>query len=177
MDAPVATKAPAAGLKTRLSQQPTIAALVLGLALILAFVMSGEDTSYGVLWLLGMGAGLTLQRSRFCFASAFRDVFLFGNARVMKGILVGLGVATLGFAIIMQDLVPFPEFGAQPPEAHVLPVGISTIVGGLMFGFGMVISGGCVSGSLYRMAEGYVGSWVSIAGTLVGLGLMAQTWN
>ncbi len=177
MDAPVATKAPATGLKTRLSQQPTIAALVLGLALILAFVMSGEDTSYGVLWLLGMGAGLTLQRSRFCFASAFRDVFLFGNARVMKGILVGLGVATLGFAIIMQDLVPFPEFGAQPPEAHVLPVGISTIVGGLMFGFGMVISGGCVSGSLYRMAEGYVGSWVSIAGTLVGLGLMAQTWN
>ena len=41
----------------------------------------------------------------------------------------------------------------------------------------MVISGGCASGSLYRMAEGYVGSWVSMAGIIVGLGLLSQTWN
>jgi uncharacterized membrane protein YedE/YeeE len=41
----------------------------------------------------------------------------------------------------------------------------------------MVLSGGCVSGSLYRAAEGYVASWVSLAGVVVGLGVISQTWN
>jgi hypothetical protein len=41
----------------------------------------------------------------------------------------------------------------------------------------MVLAGGCISGSLYRSAEGYVGSWVALAGVIVGLGAMSQTWN
>ena len=150
---------------------------VLVAAIVLAIVMSRTEAALAPLWLLGIAAGFTLQRSRFCFASAFRDLFLFGNSRVMKGILVGLGVATTGFAIIMYAEVPFPGFGALPAEAHILPLGLSTIVGGLLFGFGMVMSGGGVSGSLYRMAEGYVGSWVSVAGIIVGLGLLSQSWN
>jgi len=142
-----------------------------------ALVMAATDATLAVLWFLGMAAGFTLQRSRFCFASAFRDLFLFGSARIMYGILVGLAVAAIGFAVIMHTAVPFPAFGALPPEAHILPVGLSTVLGGLLFGFGMVLSGGCVSGSLYRMAEGYVGSWVSVAGIVAGLGFLSQTWN
>ncbi|MAG35164.1 MAG: hypothetical protein CL878_02800 [Dehalococcoidia bacterium] len=33
-------------------------------------------------------------------------------------------------------------------------MGLSTIAGGSLFGLGMVLAGGCVSGSLCRMAEG-----------------------
>ena len=161
----------------RVPPQYAVAVLVLVGALVLAYVMSKTDPILAPLWLLGMGAGFTLQRSRFCFASAFRDLFLFGSARTMKGILVGLAVATAGFAVLMYSLVPFPQFGALPAEAHILPVGLSTVVGGLLFGLGMVLSGGCVSGSLYRMAEGYVGSWVATAGVVLGLGLLSQTWN
>src|SRR5713101_4147534 len=137
--------------------------------------MAPADGRLPALWFLGIAAGFTLQRSRFCFASAFRDLFLFGSARIMYGILVGLAVAAIGFAVIMHTAVPFPAFGALPPEAHILPVGLSTVLGGLLFGFGMVLSGGCVSGSLYRMAEGYVGSWVAILGTVVGLALLSQS--
>lgn len=157
--------------------QSVVAFAVLVAAVAMAVVLSRNEAVLASLWLLGMGAGFTLQRSRFCFASAFRDIFLFGSSRIMKGVLVGMGVATIGFAIIMYNEVPFPSFGALPREAHILPVGLSVITGGLMFGFGMVMSGGCVSGSLYRMAEGYVGSWVSIAGVILGLGLLSQTWN
>jgi uncharacterized membrane protein YedE/YeeE len=151
--------------------------LVAVAVLVLAVAMGRTEGALAALWVLGMAAGFTLQRSRFCFASAFRDIFLFGSARVMKGILVGVGVAATGFAAVMHAAVPFPGLGVLPPEAHVLPVGISTVIGGLLFGYGMVLSGGCVSGSLYRMAEGYVGSWVAIAGTIAGLGLLSQTWN
>jgi uncharacterized membrane protein YedE/YeeE len=146
-------------------------------ALALAVIMSKTDPLLAPLWLLAMAGGFTLQRSRFCFASAFRDLYLFGSARIMKGIIIGLAIATIGFAILMYSKVPFPSFGVLPPQANILPVGISTITGGLLFGFGMVLSGGCVSGSLYRMAEGYVASWVSIGGVLIGLGMLSQTWN
>ncbi len=152
------------------------AVVVLASAL-LALVMSPSDARLPYLWVFGMAAGFTLQRSRFCFASGFRDLYLFGSGRIMKGILVGVAVASLGFAVVMRNAVPFPSFGALPPEAHILPVGATTILGGLLFGVGMVLAGGCISGSLFRSAEGYVGSWVAIAGAVVGLGAMSQTWN
>ena len=158
-------------------RQSMVAALVLAGAFGLAMILARTEPILAPLWLLAMGAGFTLQRSRFCFASAFRDLFLFGSGRIMKGIIVGLAIATVGFAIIMYGKVPFPEFGVLPGEAHILPMGLSTIAGGLFFGFGMVLSGGCVSGSLYRMAEGYVASWVSMGGILIGLALLSQTWN
>jgi len=151
--------------------QSVAALTVLVAAAAMAILMSQTEAVLAPLWLLGMAAGFTLQRSRFCFASAFRDIFLFGSSRIMRGVLMGLGVATIGFAIIMYNDVPFPAFGALPREAHILPVGMTAVTGGLLFGFGMVMSGGCVSGSLYRMAEGYVGSWVSIAGGHSGLGI------
>jgi uncharacterized membrane protein YedE/YeeE len=173
---PDTTKGPSALLRS-MPRQSMVAVLVLFGALGMAVVMSKTEAILAPLWLLAMAAGFTLQRSRFCFASAFRDLFLFGSSRIMKGIIVGLAVATIGFAINMYSQVPFPGFGALPNEANILPVGLSTIVGGLLFGFGMVLSGGCVSGSLYRMAEGYVASWVSIGGVLIGLGFLSQTWN
>ncbi|SVE14977.1 uncharacterized protein METZ01_LOCUS467831, partial [marine metagenome] len=128
-----------------ISKQSMVAAVVILGAGIVAVIMSRTEAILAPLWLLGIMAGFTLQRSRFCFASAFRDLFLFGNSRIMKGIIVGLGIATFGFAIIMYNEVPFPSFGVIPQQANVLPVGISTVTAGLMFGFGMVISGGCVS--------------------------------
>ena len=73
--------------------------------------------------------------------------------------------------------MPFPAFGALPAEAHILPVGASTVVGGLLFGFGMVLAGGCSSGSIYRMGEGYTASAVAVLGMVLGLGLLAHKWN
>jgi uncharacterized membrane protein YedE/YeeE len=170
------TTGPIALLRS-MPRQSMVAILVLFGALGMSVVMSRTEAILAPLWLLAMAAGFTLQRSRFCFASAFRDLFLFGSSRIMKGILVGLAIATIGFAINMYGKVPFPEFGVLPGEANILPMGLSTIVGGLLFGFGMVLSGGCVSGSLYRMAEGYVASWVSMGGILIGLGFLSHTWN
>ena len=86
-----------------ISKQSMVAAVVILGAGILAVIMSRTEAILAPLWLLGIIAGFTLQRSRFCFASAFRDLFLFGNSRIMKGIIVGLGIATFGFAIIMYN--------------------------------------------------------------------------
>jgi uncharacterized membrane protein YedE/YeeE len=161
----------------RVPRQSIIGTVVLLVTIGLTFPMAEADRLLGPLWLLGVAAGFTVQRSRFCFASAFRDVFLFGNSRIMRGILAGLAVASVGFSLIQFNLVPFPQFGALPAEAHILPVGLSTVIAGLLFGCGMVIAGGCVSGSLYRTAEGYVASAVAVLGIVVGLGALLLTWN
>ena len=161
----------------RWPSQSIAGAVVLVLSLGFSQVVGAATAVLAPLWLLGMLAGFTLQRSRFCFASAFRDLFLFGQSRILNGILAGLVVTTLGFALIMYQQVPFPQFGALPAEAHVLPVGLSTVIGGVLFGVGMVLAGGCSSGSLYRVGEGYVASGVAVLGMVLGLGLLAYQWN
>ncbi|MBI3328900.1 MAG: YeeE/YedE family protein [Nitrospinae bacterium] len=158
------------------------ATIVLGVsAVIAAFAIlvgtAAREPTLAIFWLFGLAFGFVLQRSRFCFASAFRDLFLLGDARVMKGIVAGLAVATGGFAILMARLVPDPTFGSLPPGANILPLGIHTLLGGVLFGIGMVLAGGCTSGSLYRAGEGYVGSMVALLGILLGLEIATHTWN
>jgi uncharacterized membrane protein YedE/YeeE len=156
--------------------------LALGLAAAAAaFVilvgMASSDRLLAVFWLFGLAFGFVLQRSRFCFASAFRDLFLLGDARVMKGIIAGLAVATAGFAVLMARLLPEVGVGSLPVGATVLPLGIHTVLGGVLFGIGMVLAGGCTSGSLYRAGEGYVGSMVALLGIMSGLEISSHTWN
>jgi uncharacterized protein len=156
--------------------------LALGVsAAAVAFVIlvgtASSDRLLAVFWLFGLAFGFVLQRSRFCFTSAFRDLFLLGDARVMKGIIAGLAVATAGFAVLMARLVPEVGFGGLPLGATVLPLGIHTLLGGVLFGTGMVLAGGCTSGSLYRAGEGYVGSMVALLGIMLGLEFSSHTWN
>ena len=147
------------------------------LAAVVYVVAHAVDTQFSMFWVFGLAFGFVLQRGRFCFASAFRDIFLLGHARNMKGLLVGLAVGSLGFGIVMSRQVPMTSLGILPPSANVLPLGIHTGLGGLLFGVGMVLAGGCVSGSIYRMGEGYVASWVAFAGVMGGLLVSAYTWN
>jgi uncharacterized membrane protein YedE/YeeE len=130
-----------------------------------------------IYWALGLGLGLVLQRGRLCFAGAFRDLFLMRNGTMMRAILVGLAIMAPVFALIEARAVPEPSFGAVAAGAHVVPLGLNLAVGGLLFGIGMVVAGGCVSGTLYRIGEGYVASWASLIGILVGLSLAAHSWN
>lgn len=150
---------------------------VVMLPVVVYLVALQERASLAVFWVVGISAGFVIQRSRLCFVSGFRDLYLLHQGRTLRGLIIGLGVATFGFAMIMGAIVPNPATGAVPQDAHVLPVGIATMAGGLLFGVGMVLAGGCVSGSLYRMGEGYVASWVAMGGVMVGLFALNRTWN
>lgn len=163
--------------KVEIKQSVRLGLLALLGAAVVLLLATGLEGQMALFWLFGLAFGFVLQRSRFCFASAFRDVFLLRHGRNLKGVLVGLAVATLGFAVIMSRQVPFPGLGLFPQEANVLPLGWHVVLGGLLFGAGMVVSGGCVSGSIYRMGEGYVASWVSFGGILLGLLAAGYTWN
>lgn len=161
----------------QLKLQPGLGLLVIAAAGLVSLWAARADSQFAVFWLMGMAFGFVLQRSRFCFTSAFRDLFLLRDGRVMKGVIAGMAVATVGFTLIMSDRLPNARLDVVAPEAHVSPLALALVVGGLAFGLGMVLAGGCVSGSMYRMAEGYLGSWVAFGGIMAGLVVAAQTWN
>ncbi|HEY8498322.1 MAG TPA: YeeE/YedE thiosulfate transporter family protein, partial [Limnochordales bacterium] len=121
----------------------------LGLAVAAGAVAVGLATApygrdYPLFWAFGLAFGFVLQRSRFCFASGFRDLFLFGGSATLKGILAGMAAASVGFALLESKMVAMPGFGLLPPEAHLFPIGPHLLVGGVLFGVGMSLAGGCV---------------------------------
>jgi uncharacterized membrane protein YedE/YeeE len=154
-----------------------VTALVALLAIAILILAERSQARLAVYWALGLGVGLVLQRGRLCFAGAFRDLFLMRNGSMMRAIIVALALLTPVFALIEARAVPEPGFGAVAAGAHVVPLGLNLAVGGLLFGVGMVIAGGCVSGTLYRIGEGYVASWAALFGILIGLSLAAHSWN
>src|SRR5690606_23829069 len=93
---------------------------------------------------------------RFCMASAVRDLFAVGVPRMAVGMLIAVVLFSLTAAVV--QVLGFSTFAPHPMGWHVL-------VGGLIFGFGMVFTGGCASGSLYKAGEGNVGSlkWNSLS--------------
>jgi uncharacterized protein len=152
------------------------ALLAWALAAIVFFAAHTTDTQFSRFWVFGLAFGFVLQRGRFCFASAFRDLFLLGHGRTMKGCCSAL------------PLLRWASHRHGSPGTHRRP-GFQSAdgersarrrahrLGGLLFGVGMVLAGGCVSGSLYRMGEGYVASWVAFAGLMGGLLVSSYTWN
>jgi uncharacterized membrane protein YedE/YeeE len=148
-----------------------------GVALGVLVVFWDRSRELAIFWAIGLSFGIILQRSRLCFAGAFRDLFLTHDTRTLRAILLSLMVASVGFWLLMVRLVPNPAFGDLPPGAHVTPVGLHLVVGGVLFGIGMVLAGGCVSGTLFRIGEGYLASVVALVGILGGLSLAAHSWN
>jgi len=121
--------------------------------------------------IFGIFFGYILQRSRFCFAASFRDVFLLRNTALTRALLVALAVNSIGFALAHffspnADLLLYGK---------VSPFGVHTLVGGLLFGCGMVIAGSCVSGCLVRIGEGYLMQMATFAGLM--LGSLLGAWN
>jgi hypothetical protein len=70
-----------------------------------------------------------------------------------------LGVSIIG-ANLIEDLGLMGEFGLR--RTAFTP--IAAIVGGYLFGIGMVIAGGCGSGVLYKQGEGQFAAFVATTG-------------
>ena len=74
---------------------------------------------------------------------------------------MSLGIPVHGF------LIKHPA-GAGLVDVPVRPFRwIANVLGGLLFGFGMILAGGCSGSTWYRLGEGAVGAQVRLALTLV----------
>lgn len=135
------------GHRGRLYALALVALTALGSALALA-----QDSRW--LYLLvyvwfGVGYGIFLQYGRFCMASAVRDLFAVGVPRMAVGMLIAVMLFSLTAAAVTV-------LGVNSFHPH--PLGWHVLIGAVIFGFGIVFTGGCASGSLYKAGEGNLGA-------------------
>jgi len=110
--------------------------------------------------IVGVLFGFVLQRGRFCMNSAFRDIILLKEFKLAKAVVIALITLMIGFAIFA--LAGVITLAPKPLKIW------GAIVGGLVFGIGMVLAAGCASGTTYRVGEGMVGSLVAGFGLTLG---------
>lgn len=116
--------------------------------------------------LLGAVLGFVMQRGRFCVTGAFRDVFVTKNTRWLTAFLIVIAVQSVGIFALTQ-------FGVIAPKVSELPL-LAVVVGGFIFGFAIVMAGGCATGTYYRAGEGLVGSWLALV-TYAGFSAIMKT--
>lgn len=113
--------------------------------------------------LIGLGGGLLLglaaRLGRFCTLGAIEDL-LYGGSGLRIGMWVlAIGTAVFGsFALIGADLL-------RPTETFYLSLQwmpLASILGGLMFGYGMALSGNCGFGAIARLGGGDLRSFVIV---------------
>lgn len=118
------------------SNQPKIGIIVIMVlfAIAGAYFMKGKNLFGGVI-LFSAAFGLVFQRSAFCITAAFREVFTTKSNEIMRSLMLSLIIGVIGFTIIKAN-------GFRPAAMFVLPAGWNSVIGGAIFGFGMVITGG-----------------------------------
>ena len=109
-----------------------------------------EFEGLAVLFGFTAALGIINQRARFCVVRAIRDPFMTGDGEMTRGVIMAFAVAITGFAILKHAEI-------REVMDHINPsAGWPALVGGILFGIGMTLAGGCASGSLWRAGEGHV---------------------
>jgi hypothetical protein len=164
--------------------QLTAGIIVAALLVLLGFYIQTQNPKGAFIWMIGLALGYTLQRSRFCFTASMRDPVLTGSTELTKAVIIALALASIGYMALQMKLtgVDLKNLGtdalkdASKLPGHVRAVGVHTVIGGFLFGIGAVIAGGCASGTLMRMGEGFIQQWIAIiffiAGSVIGMVLL-----
>ena len=120
----------------------------------------GEANSTALIGLIGgIALGLAARIGRFCTLGAIEDALYGGDDRRLKMWAIAIGIAIIGTHIAIAS-----GFFDSAESAYLDRVWnpIGTIVGGLMFGYGMALSGNCGYGALARLGGGDLRSFVIV---------------
>lgn len=123
-----------------------------------------------VLWaVFGLAVlfGAISQRTRFCTMGAIADVVTMGDWRRARMWAVAIAVAVLAFNG-MAALGVLDAGGSIYTGPRVL--WLSGLLGGAVFGFGMVLASGCISRNLVRLGGGNLKSLVVLLVAAVAAG-------
>lgn len=150
----------------RKERQAVYLVLALAVAAFLALYLGHLRLGWAGVWIFGLLVGFVLHRSQFCFAASFRDRFLFHDYGMIQALLTLLLTVSTGFAVLTWS-------GLLPDFSYYWRSGLATVLGGFLFGLGMVLAGACAATSLVRLGEGFllyllVGAGLA-AGTLLGI--------
>lgn len=116
---------------------------------------------------VGLLFGFSLQRGRFCMYTAFRDLMFVRDATLFRAYVLALLIQTAIIHLLAAGgLLEIGTLGFP---------WLAALLGGLIFGVGISLAGGCSSGTWYRVGEGMMGSWLAALG--YGISVAAVFWG
>lgn len=107
----------------------------------------------------GIALGLAARIGRFCTLGAIEDALYADDTNRLRMWGVALGIAIIGTHLAMAGGLMNP---AETGYLDRIWNPLATILGGLMFGYGMALSGNCGYGALARLGGGDLRSFVIV---------------
>lgn len=168
-------------------KQVAIGLIVLISMLAFAAYQSSRNYKLGLFLITGLSIGYLMQRSRFGFAGGIRRLYITGESSLTKALMFLLAISLIVTAAIHYgaynngaEVAYRAAEGAYiiPGTQSVYKVNMGTVLGGILFGIGMMFGGGCASGTLTDAGEGEVRSWIVLPFFIVGSlwGVHDITW-
>lgn len=143
--------------------QVVVGFIVLIAMIVFAAAQSAKNPKLGLFLITGLSIGYLMQRSRFGFAGGIRRLYVTGESSLTKALMFLLAIS-----LVITAAIHYGAFagGAEaafraakgakiiPGTQNVYPVNLGLVLGGILFGIGMMLGGGCASGTLTDVGEG-----------------------
>ena len=170
----------------RSARQAWLGVAVLAAAFGIGLPFADDMQAFSLFMATGLALGYTLTRSRFGFAGGIKRIYATGEGSLTKALLIMFALAAIltagvhwaaaeGGAVIKA----IAEEGQAviPGSGSVIPIGVGLVLGGFLFGAGMIMAGGCASGTLANLGEGVMRAALAlpffVLGSLPGLWLQS----
>lgn len=154
-------------------RQRILGGILLALLATLTFAAQPSLSVTAWFW-FGIFAAYVGYRSRLCFASAYRDLFV-------RGARSGRNASAVAFGLLLQTAIFLPLALGGTKFDYSLAAGqgqLQVLLGGFLFGIGAVLLGGCIFSSAYRAGAGQVTALVGWLSTVfVGMPLLSLHWD
>ncbi len=144
-------------------RQPFYGIIAILFAIAAGIFVAGRAANLPVFLIAGLAIGYAFTRARFGFAGGIKQLYYRGSSNLALALLGMIAVtAFLTTGIQWQSaanggVVAYLATAKQaiiPGSASVEYANIGTIIGGALFGSGMILAGGCASGTLTDFGEG-----------------------
>jgi len=164
---------------TKPADQPVALLAVLGILALSLFLQHEFASKQALLFLIGVGLGITLLHGMFGFTGAWRRFVRERRGAGIRAQIILLAVSSILFFPVIAKVIPGLAAGSAAGQ-----FGLSVLVGAFLFGIGMQLGGGCGSGTLFTVGGGHVVMLITLAFFIVGatigsahLGWWLQTPN
>ncbi len=152
------------------SDRPVVLTACLGALGLLAVLAWRAPADRLLLFILGMGLGMSLCHAGFGFSGGWRRCVLERRTLGLRAQLLVLALTSIAF-------VPLLTWHGGLAGA-VAPVGVALVVGAFLFGVGMALAGGCGSGTLFLTGAGKPRMFIVLVAFIVGsvIGSLHLPW-